>query len=241
MTTYQNLVQAPVGRSYVLPVPPLGQSLLVTKPADESRSQTDSGAAARGLGQRFSTQAQSLELLLTEVRERLAHLDTLVIEGSPAQLKGAVRDVVDVVDWCDALQEDLASETGKAAQGLEPIDLVDLCRQQAAALRGSDNPITVSAKNYVVYWGDRAKLASLFQHGLMLVSERTGGLGLRSIEVAAIRGAAQVRIFSGGEPQADLDQDVVDLFRRAVEKVGATVMPDELGPGGAGLVLRLPV
>lgn len=75
----------------------------------------------------------------------------------------------------------------------------------------------------------------------MLVAERTGGLGLRCVEVAAMQGAAMVRIFSRGEPQGDLDQDVVDLFRRAVEKVGATVLPDELGPGGAGFVLRLPV
>ena len=240
MTTYQNLVHAPINGSYVLPARPSGQSLLVTKPLTADPSSVTAGAVARRLGQRFSTQAESLELLLTEVRERLANLDALMVEGSRAQLKGAVRDVVNVVDWCDALQADLAGETDKAAQGLEPIDLVDLCRQQATSLQGPDDPITVSVKNHVIYWGDQAKLANLIQNGLMLVSERTGGLGLRCVEVAAIQGASLVRIFSRGEPQGDLDPDVVDLFRRAVEKVGATVVPDELGPGGAGLVLRLP-
>ena len=240
MTTYHNLVHAPVNASYVLPARPSGQSLLVTKPVDADPSPLIAGAAARGLGRRFSTQAQSLEILLSEVRERLARLDGLLVEGSRAQLKDAVRDVENVVDWCDALQAGLASETDKAAQGLEPIDLVDLCQQQAASMQSVDDPITVAAKDHVTYWGDQAKLVNLIQNGLTLVSERTGGLGLRCVEVAAIRGATLVRIFSRGEPQGDLDPDVVDLFRRAVEKVGATVVPDELGPGGAGLVLRLP-
>lgn len=241
MTNYQNLVPAPSNGSYVLPARPRGQSLLVTKPVNADSPALTAGAVARGLGQRFATQAQSLELLLTEVRERLANLDALIVEGSRAQLKGAVREVVNVVDWCDALQADFAGETDKAAQGLEPIDLVDLCRQQATSLQGPDDPITVAVKNHVIYWGDQAKLAKLIRNGLMLVAERTGGLGLRCVEVAAMQGASTVRIFSRGEPQGDLDPDVVDLFRRAVEKVGATVLPDELGPGGAGFVLRLPV
>jgi hypothetical protein len=240
MTTDRNSVLAPADGSYVLPAPPRGYDLLVTKSAEPS-SLLFPGAIASGLGQRFQSQAQSLDLLLTEVRDRLERLDGAIAEDSRAQLKGAVRDVVRVVDWCDALRQELDAESAKAVEGLEPIDLVVLCERQANALQGLTDPIAVMSSKQVVYWGDRNKLQFVMQKALELVWARTGGQGLRCIEVSAEDGVPSIRVCSRGEPARDIDPDVVDAFREAVDDVGATVVPDELGPGGAGLVLRLSV
>ncbi|MFT6081066.1 MAG: hypothetical protein ACJAQZ_003134 [Planctomycetota bacterium] len=239
MTTDRNTVLAPADTSYVLPAPPRGYDLLVTDGGKPSPL-LSAGAIASALGQRFQSQAQSMDLLLIEVRGRLEQLDGAIAEDSRAQLKGAVRDVVRVVDWCDALRKELDAESSKAVEGLEPIDLVDLCEQQANALQGLTDPIAVLSSKQVVYWGDRNKLAFLMQKALKLVWARTGGQGLRCIEVSSEEGVPSIRVCSRGEPAREIDPDVVDAFREAVDYVGAAVVPDELGPGGAGLMLCLP-
>lgn len=240
MSTDRNPVLDTVDGNYVLPAPPRGYDLLVTG-SDDAKPALATGAVARALGQRFGSQAQSLDLLLSEVRDRLEQLDQAIAEDTRAQLKGAVRDVVRVVDWCDALRQELDTESAKAAEGLEPVDLVAMCEQQANALQGLTDPIAVLSSKQVVYWADRNKLAFLVQKALELVWARTGGSGLRCIEVQAEEGVPSIRVCSRGEPSPDIDPDVVDAFRGAVDFVGATVVPGELGPGGAGLVIRLPV
>ena len=240
MTTNRNLVLNPVDGSYVLPAPPRGFDLLVMD-GGESSPLLGAGAIASALGQRFQSQAQSLDLLLTEMRGQLERLDGVIAEASPAQLKGAVRDVVRVVDWCDALRLDLADESAKAVDGLQPIDLLALCEQQANALQGLVDPITVLPSQQVVYWGDRNRLTILIEKALELVWARTGGQGLRCIEIGSEAGVPSIRVCSHGEPTKAIDRDVVDAFREAVDYVAATVAPDELGPGGAGIMLRLPI
>ena len=69
---------------------------------------------------------------------------------------------------------------------------------------------------------------------------RTGGRGLRCIEVYSDGEVPCLRVCSRGEPVTEIDPDIVDLFRTASENTGALVVPDNLGPGGAGFVLRLP-
>lgn len=240
MTTDRNPVLDPADPSYVLPAPPRGHDLLITD-SGESPPLQRSGATTRALGQRFHAQAQSLDLLLTEVRDRLEQLDGAIAEDSRAQLKGAVRDLARVVDWCDALREEFEVESARASEGLEPIDLVELCEQQANALQGLTDPIAVLSGKHIVYWGDRGRLMHVIQKALELVWARTGSQGLRCIEVDSHDGAPSIRVCSRGEPARDIDSDVVDAFRAAVDGFEATVVPDELGPGGAGLVLRLPI
>jgi hypothetical protein len=239
MTTNRNPVLDSVDGSYVLPAPPRGLDLLVVRGGERS-SLLGTGAVASALGHRFQTQAQSLDLLLTEIRAQLECLDGAIAEDSRAQLKGAVRDVVRVVDWCDELCLELDDESAKAAEGLQPIDLVALCEQQANALQGPADPITVLPSKHVVYWGDRNKMTYVIQKALELVGARTGGQGLRCIEIDSEGGFPSIRVCSHGEPTKEIDPEVVDAFREAVDYVAATVVPDELGPGGAGLLLRLP-
>jgi hypothetical protein len=116
-----------------------------------------------------------------------------------------------------------------------------LCEQQANALQGLVDPITVLPSQQVVYWGDRNRLTILIEKALELVWARTGGQGLRCIEIGSEAGVPSIRVCSHGEPTKAIDRDVVDAFREAVDYVAATVAPDELGPGGAGIMLRLPI
>jgi hypothetical protein len=151
-----------------------------------------------------------------------------------------VREIVRVVDWCDAVQQELVDEASKASAGLEPIDLGGLCEQMATLLQGTTDPISVVSKQPVTYWGDRAQLAHLVQKALSLVWARTGGRGLRCLEVFLADGTACIRVCSRGEPVPEVDGELVDLFRAATANAEVLVVPDDLGPGGAGLVLRLP-
>lgn len=240
MTTDRTVVLDSTDCNYVLPAPPRGHGFLVTGEGAAKQFVMQTGAVARALGQRFHTQAESMELLLVELRERLEQLHVCIAEDARAQLKGAVREIVRVVDWCDAVQSELVNEANKASAGLEPVDLLELCEQQAGAWQASADPIVVLAKQPVIYWGDRSQLAHLVQKALALVWARTGERGLRCLEVSSQHGVACLRVCSRGEPVSEVDGDVIDLFRVAADNLGAVVVPDELGPGGAGLVLRLP-
>jgi len=239
MTTIRKSTLDPVASSYVLPAPPRGLDLLVVKPEGVSPPPS-MGTGIAALGNRFQMQAQSLGLLLTEIRTQLEHLDGAVEGHSREQLKGAVRDVMRVVDWCDELRLDLDDEGGKAAEGLQPIDLASLCEEQANALQEPAAPIAVLPSKPLVYWGDRNRMEHVLKKALELVGARTRGQGLRCVEVVSGEAVPSIRVRSHGEPAKEIDPEVVAAFREAVDYVGATVVPDELGPGGAGLMLRLP-
>lgn len=240
MTTDPNLVLDPVTGSYVLPAPPRGKSLLTVAAEPKTLVPYQAGIAVRALGERFQVTAQSLELLLLEVRERVHQLDQSIAEDTRAQLKGAVREISKVLDWCDAARTEIANDSSKAIAGLEPVDVVDLCNQLSAAHEGLTDPIAVIARHEVTCWADRGQLRHVVQKALALVWERTGGQGLRCLETEWRDSTPTIRVCSRGEPVEGIDPVVVEDFRLAVENAGITVTPDDLGPGGAGLVLRLP-
>lgn len=241
MSDDRNSVLNPAAGKYVMPAPPRTQAPLVLESeGHESALLLHSAAVSRMLGERFHVQAESLHVLLAEMRDRLERLDGAMADDSRAQLKGAVRELVRVVDWCDSLQGELALESTRAASGLEPIDLVWLCQQQAAKLEGPTDPISVVVHRDVTCWGERALLAHLVQKALSLVWARTGGRGMRCLELECRDGVPSLHICSRGEPVAEIDPDVVDRFRAAADKAGVTVVPDMLGTGGAGFVMRFP-
>jgi len=240
MTTDRNLVLDPATGSYVLPAPPRGKGLLTVGAESEGGSLFQAGVVSRAIGERVQVMAQSMDLLLLEVRERVNQLDGAIAEDSRAQLKGAVREISKVLDWCDAAREELAGDSDKAIAGLEPIDVVDLCNQLAAKQEGLTDPIAVLARNQVTWWGNRGQLAHVIQKALALVWARTGGQGLRCIENEWRDTTACIRVCSRGEPVDEIDTTIVDDFRNAVEGAGIVVVPDDLGPGGAGLVMQLP-
>jgi hypothetical protein len=231
--------------NYVFPPPPRGRGALIVSPVDanEEASSRPSEAAdnepGKVIGACFQSKADSLDHLLKEVRGRLELLDASVAEDSRAQIKGALRELVHVVDWCDAVQEDLSDTSQMVSDGLEPIDVSALCHDLAASVQANDACVTVSTSRDVIYWGDRKRLARLIQAALALVLARTGGRGLRQLEVLGESEDLRLRVCSKGEPSGDVDPEAVDTFRQAAAIAGALVQPDQLGPGGAGLVLQL--
>jgi hypothetical protein len=167
-------------------------------------------------------------------------LDGALAEDSRAQLRGALHDVLGVLDWCDAVQSDLQQDCSRAAAGAEPIDVVDLCRSVAASC-GAAGPVQVSGQLPTSWWGEARVLAKALELGLALVAERTGGNGCRFVEVYAEESHPVIRVASSGDSREQVDPVAVRRFRQAVEQVGARVKPDALGPGGSGLVIELPV
>ncbi|MFN3244415.1 MAG: hypothetical protein ACE37K_23115 [Planctomycetota bacterium] len=241
MTTDRKQVLDPETGSYVLPSPPRGhRDQLVTDHVAVPPGQASTAEVARALGARFHVQAESLDLFLGELRERLERLDVAIAEDSRAQLKGAVREIGNVVEWCEAVQGELLAESERAQGGEEPIDLAGLCEQIAASRQEMTNPISVVAASSASCWGERGRIAHVLHKALDLVWARTSQRGLRCLEVEWQDAVPCVRVRSRGEPTDDLDPELVDAFRAAAQAARVAVVPDEFGPGGAGLVLRLP-
>jgi len=238
MTTDQKHVPVSETESYVLPKPPRGaRSQLVVEAAPPAPVAV---GAARGVGARLRVHAESLEVLFGELRAKLDGLDTKIAEDSRAQLKGAVRDVGDVLGWCEEVQKVLVSESARAERGEEPIDLSELCEQVAANRQEPSAPISVITRQPAICWGERSRIAHLLQKALDLVFARTEQRGLRRMEVSWREGAACVGVRSQGEPVEGVDPELVDAFRCAADGADVHVVPDALGSSGAGMLLVMP-
>ena len=240
MTTRPARVADPKASPYVLPALRRGTGDFIVLPTRSGAGLERGARVARSLGGRFQAFADCQQQFLAEMRLRLQALDTAIAEDSRAQLKGAVRGALDVLDWCDVVQGDLQTESAWAASGFEPVDVNEIVQAVAAEAGTADNDVRVGGHLGRSWWGDAALLAEVVRQGLALVAERTGGLGSRRIEVGSVDGGAWVRIAGSGEPTDGPDGVAVQRFRQVVERLGARVVPDALGPGGAGLVLLLP-
>ena len=227
---------------YVLPSPPRGASELVVVPtrAEPFAGLRRGGDVARAIGDRFVALTECQQQFLAELRERLGTLDAAIAEDSRARLKGALRDAFHVLDWCDAVQSDLQTDGRRAAAGAEPIDVAALCGEVAAAT-GAGDAVQVAGRLPGRWWGEASALATVLDLGLRLVSERTGGLGRRFLELGGDGEQPTVRIVSYADPAEGVDPASVRRFRQAVERLGARVVPDALGPGGSGFLLLLPL
>lgn len=242
MSTNRPATIDPAAIDYVLPAPPRGgaEVVVVAPRRDVTAVLRRGGEVARTLGDRFLALAESQQLFLEELRDRLDQLDGAIAETPRALLKGAVRETLAVLDWCDTVQADLVAESRQAARGAEPIDVAALCREVAAGVHLDDQPVVVVGRQDAPWWGDAAALADVVRLGLGLVAERTQGHGARSLEIAEAPGAVRLWLASHGEPGDGVEPDSVERFRAAVQRLGATVRPDALGPGSSGLVIELP-
>ena len=238
MTTDQKQILVSENDSYVLPKPPRGPRAQLV--VDQEAATPPTARAVRGVGARVRVQAESLDVLFQELRTRLEGLDAAIAEDSRAQLKGAVRDVGDVLGWCEEVQKVLAVEGARAERGEEPIDLSELCEEVAAVRQEPSSPISVITRQPAICWGERARIVHLVKKALDLVWARTEQQGLRRLEISWREDAACVRVSSQGEPVDGVDPELVDAFRAAAGGADVTVEPDALGPAGAGMLLVLP-
>jgi hypothetical protein len=242
MSQKPTTVLAPAAPDYVLPAPAraAGEVLVVAPRRDAEFGWRRGAESAQQLGRRFGMQVENVQLLLGELRERIQELDTSIAEASRAQLKGAVRDLLAVLDWADVAQTDLRHETTLAAAGVEPIDVSSLCQEVAARVAVPEQPIYVTGAAQGPWWGNAADLAALVREALALVGERTQGVGARSLDVQEDQGVVRLAIRSAGDPADGIEAGSVASFRRAADRVGALVLPDALGIGGSGMALELP-
>jgi hypothetical protein len=182
------------------------------------------------------------ERFLAEMRTLLGDLDEMVPDESRARIKAQLRTLGEVLDWSEAVQGDLLQESRWAAAGFEPTDLVALCAEAAARHRESHPQcsVTVLGTARRPVWASVPALTALLELTLSLVSERVReGSGL-IFEVGEAPDSASVRCVGAGDPVHFDDPELVGSFLRAVSWAGVRIEPDELGPGGAGLVIRLP-
>ena len=75
------------------------------------------GGGVAAFAQKTLLHAECLQQLLAEVRDRLRQLDAATTEDSRARLKGAVRELTGVVDWCDAVQAALSTDAAEHGAG----------------------------------------------------------------------------------------------------------------------------
>lgn len=240
MSTRPVDVAAPPASPYVLPGPKRAGADVIVVPTTGGGGFARGGRVAHELGERFLAMAECQQQFLGELRARLEALDAAIAEDARARLKGALRGAMDVLDWCDAVQVDLAAECQWAAAGREPIDLGDLCRSVAVEPSSHAGPVHVIGEAQRLWWGHAAALVDAVRSGLQVVSERVGGIGPRQIEIGEDEAGPWLRIAGYGEPGDGVESGSVLGFRHAVEAVRGRVVPDALGPGGAGFVLHLP-
>jgi hypothetical protein len=240
MSTRPADVAASPSSPYVLPGRKRAAGDVIVVPPIGGEGFARGGRVAHSLGDRFLSLAECQQRFLTELRQRLELLDGAIAEDSRAQLKGALRGALDVLEWCDAVQADLTTESNLAAGGLEPIDLAEICRLIAAEPGSHVGDVRVTGRPASHWWGDAGLLATAVRQGLHLVSERIGGSGFRQIEVGSAASGHWIRIAGFGEP-TEVEPASAVAFRQSAERLQARVTPDALGPGAAGLVLQLPV
>lgn len=235
-------VQAESTSDYVLPSPPrgTGEIVVVAPPGDGASSLSRGAEVARRLGARFAALGESQQLFLGELRERIVAIDGVVAEASRAQLKGALGELLAVLDWCDAVQADTLQDAARAADGEEPIELGAFAEDVVVPRLGLDRPVLVTGRTNLPVWGRASQFADLIRHGVELLAERAAGQGAIGIDIDDAAGAPRIRFSALGEPADAIEPAVVRRFRATVDVLGATVLPGEHGVGGTECVVELP-
>lgn len=233
--------EAPTAKAgeYVLPKPPRGGELPLQIVSTSGTSASLRRAeAAKVLGARTLGLVECQQQFLGEVRERLRALDVAIAEDSRARLKGAVRAAAEVLDWCDAVQQDLQREAMFASLGWMPHDLDAFCAELAA--NHPAGGVAVGGTTHSAWWGDGPLLAATLAAAMDLVQERTAGRGTVLLELDEQEGVHSVRVTTAADVVEEANGDAVLRFRALASRIGAAVVPDRLGACAPGLVLRLP-
>lgn len=243
MSRTANEVQAPQAvekaANYLLPKPRGKAADLVVEVRSPSFLRHREAAVARSLGERAMAVAECQQHLFAELRDCLGELDRSIGEATRVRLQTQVRTAESVLEWCEAVLADQLADARLAASGRQPVEVVAVCEDVAGRWRADGAEVTVTGSEGT-WWGDAAALEDMVDAGLRLVSERARGAASLSVGVAIHGGRAEIAIESAGEPQDDIDAQVLTGFRDAVAHIGGTVRPGRFGRGGAGLCVDLP-
>jgi hypothetical protein len=244
MSTTRTDVPAPAATAhsggYVLPKParPANEFVL---PGARPMPRALAAEVARAIGHRTSALLECQARLLDELRQGIGEIDADLGDATRARLRGLVKNASSVLDWCGAVQADLARESAWAARGLQPIELQGFLRELQGSAGAAGTALQLRAEREVTWWGDGARLGEVMVSALDLVRARVGGSPSALIELQEAGPGCAIRVAGLGAVAAEIDAALVESFRHAVALLGARVTPDPRGPAGTGFVLQLPL
>ncbi|MCA8974521.1 MAG: hypothetical protein KDC98_07350 [Planctomycetes bacterium] len=244
MSIVRTDVQSPVASEndakYVLPNPGRPVSGLVLPASRSKGPRYRESEVARSIGQRAVALLECQARLLDELRGSLQEFESDLGEATRARLQAKARVAVSVLEWCDAVQADLQQEASWAANGLQPVDLMSFCRDQAGIAAADGVAVNVIGERNLPWWGDAARLGTTLAAAITLVRSRAGSSEAVVLEIRGDRDTASLRVAGIGETAEIRDPAIVEDFRANAELLGCKVVPDDLGPGSNGLILMLP-
>ncbi len=199
------------------------------------------GQGLRSLGQRLTALAESQQQLLSELRLAVA-VDPATGPAALAAFADRLGTLSGMLDWCDAVQLEIATEAARAARGQQPVDLLLLCQDVVHDLGApdSDRQVQISGAATHTVWGEVAVIGRLLRLAFELIGQRTAGWSDIHVAVSVDGNAPVVRVYGLDGARAEPDAELVADFRIAVRASGLLVAPDESGIAGTGLVLRVP-
>lgn len=237
----------PAAAGFVLPKPPRphGDLRIDTHATGERPALLRRVAAALPLaGARWLQLLECQDLFLAELRAALRAMDETVGEESRARMKARLRGIGEVLDWCETVQADLQLEGRRAAAGEQVVELRGLCddvaHDLAAGTASVPVPVEVHGCASSALWGLPVALANAVTLAVEVAAERIGGQGSVAIEVEEDDLGPHLRVRGLGDPIAQPKAMLVDRFRQAAAAASVAVLPDALGAGGTGMVLRFP-
>jgi hypothetical protein len=230
---------------FVLPKPPRHTAPLLVGGAEAGSSPTALRRAADGLaaaGGRIQVLLECQDRFLGEMRAALREMDDSLHEESRARLKAKVRGLVEILDWCEAMQVDLLLEGRRASWNQQAVDLRALCDDAAHDLRGGRHGMAVEIHGDCPtrVWAELPLLGDVIRGALEVVADRIGGQGHIAVELQESADGPAVWIRGMGAPASSQDPVALERFRSSAAAAGVSVTPDALGPGGTGLMLGVP-
>lgn len=194
------------------------------------------------LGQRLHPLLGCLDLFLDEARVVLGEVDE---KASREDLSEKLRAVREIIDWSDAVAEDLHVEADRAMAGMCSVNSLELFRDAAEQMqtRSEGLDVVVASSGVVASCQGRpADLREAFSLGLSIVAQRIGGAGSLKVEIdPADGGWIAHRITGKGLASEDVSTDQTARLRTLlVDRHGARVIPDLLASGRVGMTILLP-
>jgi hypothetical protein len=228
---------------FVLPQPPRPRATLVFGAEHTPHALLQRAAAGLPVtGRRLQVLLECQEMFFAEMRATLGEARAALDAGARQRSSERLATLAEILDWCEASQRDLLSETRHAAMGEQVIDLQLLCDDVVHELRGSKPGIEVhvhGGSSHAVF-GDVMLVGEVVRRGIDAVAARIGGEGHVTVTILDEAAGPSLWIRASGEPRRTMDAVALERFRDAAADAGVAILPDATGPNSAGLILRLP-
>jgi hypothetical protein len=198
--------------------------------------------ALKSTGERLAAKIESLDCLLREANHAIHELEEATQDRVLHGGVDHVRVVRDVISWIQANTEDLQQEIAGLAKGFEVVELGELLRDVQGQAESFFPEIRVNSAPAlgVECWGQASTLTEALFLAIIITAHRISGNGSVNIEAERIGESTAIRIFGLGEPvQVHAAQQMRRLKTIIVDHHQGRIVPDSMGPFGAGLVLEL--